>query len=77
MVPRRLELFGRKRILLAESDDKSSEFGFNIGAGLGFPVGTNTQFSIVGTYHVVPGNNLENMENTNNAQIRVGLGVEL
>jgi opacity protein-like surface antigen len=57
------------------SDDASSEFGFNIGAGLGFPVGTNTQFSIVGTYHVVPGNSLENMENTNNAQIRAGLGV--
>jgi opacity protein-like surface antigen len=60
-----------------QSDDASSEFGFNVGAGLGFPVGPRTRLNVIGTYQVVPGNSLENMDNTNNAQIRAGLGVDL
>ena len=61
----------------SRSGDSSSEFGFNVGAGLGFPVGPRTRLNFTGTYHVIPANSLENMEDTNNAQVRAGLGFDL
>lgn len=64
-------------LIAFESGDESSEFGFNVGAGLGCPVGPRTRLTVSGTYHVVPGNNLQNMENTNNIQARAGLGFGL
>ncbi len=64
-------------LIQAHSGDSSTELGFSVGAGLGYPVGHATRMTIVGTYHIVPANSLNNMDNTNNAQIRVGLGFEL
>ncbi|MGH7680770.1 MAG: outer membrane protein, partial [Candidatus Eiseniibacteriota bacterium] len=64
-------------LIQAESGGSSTELGFNVGAGLGYPVGPRTRLNVTGTYHIVPGNSLDNMEDTNNAQIRMGLGFEL
>ncbi len=64
-------------VIALESGDQSSEFGYQVGAGLGYPVGPRTRLNVTGTYQVVPGNNLNNMENTNNVQVRAGLGFEL
>jgi opacity protein-like surface antigen len=64
-------------LIQAQSGDSSTELGFSVGAGLGYPVGPGTRMNVTGMYHFVPANSLNNMENTNNAQIRVGLGFEL
>ena len=64
-------------LVQAESRGSSTELGFSVGAGLGYPVGPRTKLNITGTYHIVPKNSLNNMDDTNNAQIRMGLGFEL
>ena len=55
---------------LTASDGK---FGFNLGAGVGFPVGPKTKLNLMGNYHTVstPGNS------TNYMNIRAGLGLSL
>jgi opacity protein-like surface antigen len=35
------------------ADDSSTEFGFNLGAGVGFPVGPKTRMNVQGQYHSV------------------------
>lgn len=64
-------------LIQAHSGDSSMELGFSLGAGLGYPVGPRTRMNVTGTYHFVPANSTNNMEDTNNAQIRIGLGFEL
>src|SRR2546429_566923 len=55
---------------LTASDGK---FGFNLGAGVGFPVGPKTKLNLMGNYHTVStaGNS------TNYMNIRAGLGLSL
>jgi len=36
-----------------EADESSSEFGFNVGAGVGIPVGPKTRMNVQGQYHSV------------------------
>ena len=63
-----------------ELDGSSSEIGFNLGAGVGFPVGAKTRMSIMGPYHVVPGPEAEGqefMDDLNNLQFRAGIGIGL
>ena len=49
------------------------KFGFNVGAGVGFPVGPKTKLNLMGTYHSVstPGTS------TNYMNVRAGLGISL
>ena len=63
-----------------EIDGSSSEIGFNLGAGVGFPLGPKTRMNIMGSYHVVPGAEFEGQEVTqdlNNLQFRAGIGIGL
>jgi len=63
-----------------EMDDSSSKVGFNLGAGVGFPLGPKTRMSIMGSYHVVPGpeaDGQEFMDDLNNLQLRAGVGIGL
>lgn len=59
--------------LLGEADDSSSEFGFNLGAGVGFPVGPKTRMNIQGQYHSVATEG----ESTNYLAFRAGVGIGL
>ena len=54
-------------------DDSSSEFGFNLGAGVGFPVGPTTRMNINGQYHSVATEG----ESTNYLAFRAGIGIGL
>jgi len=49
------------------------KFGFNVGAGVGFPVGPKTKLNLMGNYHSVstPGTS------TNYMNFRAGLGISL
>ena len=51
----------------------SGKFGFNFGAGVGFPVGPKTKLNLMGMYHSVstPGTS------TNYMNFRAGLGISL
>ena len=53
-----------------QADDSSSEIGFNLGAGVGFPVGPKTRMNVQGQYHSVATEG----ENTDYFAIRAGLG---
>ena len=55
------------------ADDSSSKFGFNIGAGVNFPVGPKTKLNFQGTYHSVSTEG----ESTNYIQVRAGVGFGL
>jgi outer membrane protein with beta-barrel domain len=54
-------------------DDSSSEFGFNLGAGVGFPVGPKTRMNVQGQYHSVATEG----ESTNYLAFRAGIGIGL
>jgi len=54
-------------------DDSSSEFGFNLGAGVGFPVGPKTRMNVQGQYHSVATEG----ESTNYLAFRAGIGTGL
>jgi opacity protein-like surface antigen len=60
-------------------DDSYSKLGFNVGAGVGFPVGPKTRMNISTSYHVVPvDENVETVaDNLNNIQVRAGIGFNL
>ncbi len=55
------------------SDDTSSKFGFNFGAGIGFPVGPKTKMNVMANYHSVS----TEVKSTNYFGIRAGLGLSL
>ena len=60
--------------------DSSSKVGFNLGAGMGFPVGPKTKMNVTASYHLVSkveyqGSNV--MDNMNNLQVRAGVGFGL
>jgi len=56
-----------------EADDSSSEFGFNLGAGVGFPVGPKTRMNVQGQYHSVATEG----ESTSYLAVRAGIGFGL
>jgi len=58
------------------ADDSSTKFGMNLGAGVGFPVAPTTRMNFSASYHIVPGNDV-NMTDTNNLQLRAGIGFNL
>jgi len=59
--------------VLGDADDSSTEFGFNLGAGVGFPVGPKTRMNVMGQYHSVATEG----ESTNYLAFRAGVGFGL
>lgn len=55
------------------TDASSSKFGFNVGAGVNFPVGPKTKLNFQGTYHSVSTEG----QSTNYIQVRAGVGIGL
>jgi opacity protein-like surface antigen len=55
------------------TDDSQSKVGFNVGAGVNFPVGPKTKLNFQGTYHSVSTEG----ESTNYIQVRAGVGFGL
>lgn len=53
--------------------NSQSKFGFNLGAGVNFPVGPKTKLSFTGMYHSVSTDN----QSTNYIQVRAGVGFGL
>jgi len=67
-------------VTVAKTDGSDSNIGFNVGAGVGFPVGPKTKLNFSGNYHIVPGveeNNVKLTDNTNYLQFRAGIGFGL
>ncbi len=54
-------------------DTSEGKFGFNLGAGVGFPVGPKTKLNFSGNYHSVS----TDVENTNYVNFRAGLAFGL
>jgi opacity protein-like surface antigen len=59
--------------LVGNSSDSQSKFGFNIGAGVSFPVGPKSRMNFTGLYHSVS----TDVDNTNYMQFRAGFGFGL
>ena len=59
--------------LLGDASDSQSKFGFNIGAGVSFPVGPKSRMNFTGLYHSVS----TDVDNTNYMQFRAGFGFGL
>ncbi len=59
--------------VLGTASDNESKFGFNIGAGVGFPVGPKTKMNIMGNYHSVSTEG----ESLNYLQFHAGLGISI
>jgi len=57
----------------AETKDTQSKFGFNVGAGVGFPVGPKTKMNFLGQYHSVSTEG----ESTNYIEFKAGVGFGL
>ena len=57
----------------AEVKDTQSKFGFNLGAGVGFPVGPKTKMNFLGQYHSVSTEG----ESTNYIEFKAGVGFGL
>ncbi|HEY7728693.1 MAG TPA: outer membrane beta-barrel protein [Candidatus Eisenbacteria bacterium] len=55
------------------TDASDSKFGFNVGAGVNFPVGPKTKLNFQGTYHSISTDN----QSTNYIQVRCGVGFGL
>jgi hypothetical protein len=56
-----------------EAKDTQSKFGFNMGAGVGFPVGPKTNMNFLGQYHSVSTEG----ESTNYLEFKAGIGFGL
>ncbi len=61
---------------LIDDDDSKTKFGFNVGAGVGFPLGGAKRLSILASYHVVNGEEAF-AEDFNHVQARAAFGVPL
>lgn len=59
--------------VLGDASDSQSKFGFNVGAGVGFPVGPKTRLNLTGLYHSVSTEG----ESINYIQMRAGVGFGL
>jgi opacity protein-like surface antigen len=59
--------------IFGEDSQSNSEFGFNLGAGVGFPVGPKTRMNVSGQYHSVATEG----ESTNYLAFRAGIGIGL
>jgi opacity protein-like surface antigen len=59
--------------IFGEVSESNSEFGFNLGAGVGFPVGPSTRMNVQGQYHSVATEG----ESTNYLAFRAGIGIGL
>jgi len=57
----------------AEVKDTQSKFGFNLGAGVGFPVGPKTKMNFLGQYHSVSTEG----QSTNYIEFKAGVGFGL
>ena len=56
-----------------EQSSSDSNFGFNLGAGVGFPVGPKTRMTVMGQYHSISTEG----ESTNYLAFRAGVGIGL
>ena len=56
-----------------ETKDTQSKFGFNVGAGVGFPVGPKTNMNFLGQYHSVSTDG----SSTNYIEFKAGVGFGL
>lgn len=56
-----------------EQSSSDSNFGFNFGAGVGFPVGPKTRMNVMGQYHSISTEG----ESTNYLAFRAGVGINL
>jgi len=56
-----------------DSDASDSNFGFNLGAGMGFPVGPKTKMNFLAQYHSVSTEG----ESTNYLEFKAGVGFGL
>ena len=65
--------FNMEDSVIGNLDDSSSEVGFNLGAGVGFPVGPSTRMNVTGQYHSVATEG----ESTNYLAFRAGVGIGL
>jgi len=59
--------------LAFNTDGSDSKFGFNLGAGVGFPVGPKTRMNVQGQYHSVATEG----ESLNYLAVRAGIGFSL
>jgi opacity protein-like surface antigen len=59
--------------IFGDLSESNSEFGFNLGAGVGFPVGPKTRMNVQGQYHSVATEG----ESTNYLAFRAGIGIGL
>jgi opacity protein-like surface antigen len=59
--------------IFGDLSESNSEFGFNLGAGVGFPVGPSTRMNVQGQYHSVATEG----ESTNYLAFRAGIGIGL
>ena len=59
--------------VLGSADASDSNFGFNFGAGVGFPVGPKTRMNVMGQYHSISTEG----ESTNYLAFRAGVGINL
>ena len=57
----------------AEAKDTQSKFGFNLGAGVGFPVGPKTNMNFLGQYHSISTDG----QSTNYIEFKAGVGFGL
>jgi len=57
----------------AEVKDTQSKFGFNLGAGVGFPVGPKTNMNFLGQYHSISTQG----QSTNYIEFKAGVGFGL
>jgi Outer membrane protein beta-barrel domain len=57
----------------AEVKDTQSKFGFNLGAGVGFPVGPKTNMNFLGQYHSISTEG----QSTNYIEFKAGVGFGL
>lgn len=59
--------------VLGDASDSQSKVGFNLGAGVGFPVGPKTRLNFTGLYHTVSTEG----QSINYIQMRAGIGFGL
>jgi opacity protein-like surface antigen len=56
-----------------DASNSSGKFGYNVGAGVGFPVGPKTKMNVLGQYHSVATDG----QNTNYFEVKAGVGFGL
>jgi|SRR6185503_5925322 len=61
---------------IVDDDQSETKFAFNVGAGVGFPLGRTKRVNLMAAYHLVNGFDAF-IEDFNHVQIRASLGIPL